>query len=139
MGRIKYNILCRRIRSFGISGGAHSGIRRIHFSVHDTVLDALEELGKLVLGRHLGHRAEGHAPAPTCVEGQAITWDLITYGASRTQVAAVWWAIQARHNVFDLEPPLCKPREFTTWKRALEHVIGRPLVLKLPIHRSVVE
>ena len=70
---------------------------------------------------------------------KAITWDLITYGASRTQVAAVWWAIQARHNVFDLEPPLCKPREFTTWKRALEHVIGRPLVLKLPIHRSVVE
>ena len=69
---------------------------------------------------------------------KAITWDLITFGASRSQVAAVWCAIQARHNAFGLEPPLCKPREFTTWMRALEHVMGRPLALKLPIHRSVV-
>ena len=49
-----------------------------------------------------------------------------------------WCAIQARHNVFGLEPPLCKPRDFATWERALQQVMGWLLVLKLPIHLWVV-
>ena len=46
---------------------------------------------------------------------KAIVWDQITFSVQRSQLAALWCAILARHNVFDLEPPLCKSRGFTSW------------------------
>ena len=67
---------------------------------------------------------------------KALTRD--PFGASRSQSAAIWSAVQARHHKSSLEPPLGKLREFTASKRALAHIMGRPLVLKLPIHRLVV-
>ena len=103
-------------------GGRHQGAWRI-WSVG-------------VLGRADGGLRRAHFPSTSQPSTRIKSWAnwslLVTWAIARKAVAAVWCAIQARHNAFGLEPPLCKPREFTTWKRALEHVMGRPLVLKLP-------
>ena len=66
---------------------------------------------------------------------KALTRDL--FGVSRSQSAAIWSAVQARHHKSSLEPPLGKPREFTASKRALAHIMGRPLVLKHPQNDSI--
>ena len=90
----------------------------------DAALNALEELGKLVPRGNLGHCAEGGAPVSTYVEGHAEGDHVGSHHIQCVTVAgasgggvAQWCMIQARHNIFCLEPPLCKPREFTTWKR----------------------
>ena len=69
---------------------------------------------------------------------KAITMDLVSLAASRNQIEAVWCAIQARHRLFGLAPPLAGRGEFTAWSRSLGTIMGRPLSLKLPIHKSVV-
>ena len=69
---------------------------------------------------------------------KAITIDLITLAASRSQIESVWQAIQARHRLFGLVPPLHGRGEYTAWARSIGTIMGRPLSLKLPIHKKVV-
>ena len=68
---------------------------------------------------------------------KALNWDLITHAASTSLIEAVWHAIQARHRQYHLNPPI-DGRELTAWKRSIASVTGRPLSLKLPIHRTIV-
>ena len=69
---------------------------------------------------------------------KALTWDLITHAASASLIEAVWHAIQARHRQYHLVPPIDGRGELTAWKRSISSVTGRPLSLKLPIHRTIV-
>ena len=69
---------------------------------------------------------------------QALTWDLISFATSHSTIRSVWSAVQARHKLFGFLPPLHARNEFTAWSRAIGRVMGRPLSLKLPIHKSVV-
>jgi len=69
---------------------------------------------------------------------KAISWDLIVHVASRSLVMAVWAAVQARHTAHQLPPPIAGRGEFSAWARSLSSITGRPLSLKLPVHRSVV-
>ena len=69
---------------------------------------------------------------------KALTMDLVTLAASRSQIEAVWAAVQARHRLFGLAPPLLGRGEYTAWSRSLGTIMGRPLSLKLPIHKTVV-
>ena len=69
---------------------------------------------------------------------KAITWDLIVHAASRSLILAVWAAVQSRHAMFHLPPPIVGRGEFSAWVRSLSTITGCPSSLKLPIHRSVV-
>ena len=69
---------------------------------------------------------------------KALTWDLITHATSHSVIRAVWSAVNARHRFYGYVPPLCERLEFTAWVRAIGCIMGRPLSLKLPIHKSVV-
>ena len=69
---------------------------------------------------------------------KALTWDLILSATSHSAIRAVWSAINARHRLFGYTPPLNERNEFTAWVRSIGSIMGRPLSLKLPIHRSVV-
>ena len=69
---------------------------------------------------------------------KALTWDLITFGSSRSQLAAVWAAVQARHRSFALPAPIQGPGEFSAWLRSIGCIMGRPLKLKFPVHKGVV-
>ena len=69
---------------------------------------------------------------------KAITWNLIVHAASRSLILAVWAAIQSRHSMYHLTPPIVGRGEYSAWVRTLSTITGRPLSLKLPIHRSIV-
>ena len=69
---------------------------------------------------------------------KALSWDLIAFGSSRSQIMAVWAAVQARHRSFALTPPIEGKGEYTAWARTLGSIMGQPLRLKFPIHRAVV-
>ena len=69
---------------------------------------------------------------------KAITWDLVSFATSRSLVSSVWSAIQARHKFFGFNPPLDRRGEFAAWEHSISCIMGRPLSLKLPIHKSVV-
>ena len=69
---------------------------------------------------------------------KALTWDLVSFATSRSLISSVWAAIQARHRLFGLLPPLDRRGEFAMWERSISCIMGRPLSLKLPIHKSVV-
>ena len=69
---------------------------------------------------------------------KAITWDLVSFRASRSQIVAVWSAISSRHRYFGLTPPIHEKGEFSRWVRAISCVMGRPLALKLPVHKSII-
>ena len=69
---------------------------------------------------------------------KALTWDLVSFVTSHSAIRAVWGAVNARHRLFGYTPPLNERLEFTAWTRSLGCVMGRPLSLKLPIHKTVV-
>ena len=73
---------------------------------------------------------------------KALTWDLrlFTHTASASLIEAVWHAIQARLRQYHLKQPIDGRGELTAWtrKRSIASVTGRPLSLKLPIHRTIV-
>ena len=72
---------------------------------------------------------------------KALTWDLITHAASVSLVEAVWHgrhAIKARHRQYHLKQPIDGRGELTAWKHSIASVTGRPLSLKLHIHRTIV-
>ena len=46
--------------------------------------------------------------------------------------------MQARHRQYHLTPHIDGRGELTAWKRSIASVTGRPLSLKLPIHRTIV-
>jgi hypothetical protein len=69
---------------------------------------------------------------------EALTWDLVSFATSRSLIASVWSAIQARHKLFDIQPLLDRRGEFAAWERSISCILGRPLSLKLPIHKTVV-
>ena len=47
-------------------------------------------------------------------------------------------AIHARRRQYHLKPPIDRRGELTAWKRSITSVTGRPLSLKLLIHRTIV-
>ena len=44
-------------------------------------------------------------------------------------------AVQARHRTYGLPPPIAGRNAFATWIKSISTIMGRPLLLKLPIHR----
>jgi len=69
---------------------------------------------------------------------KALSWDLIAFRTSRSQIVAVWCAISERHRHFGLTPPIHERGEFSTWCRAIASITGRPLSLKLPVNKHIV-
>ena len=69
---------------------------------------------------------------------KALSMDLILFATSHSSIRAVWGAVNARHRLFGFTPPLNERLEFSAWVRSLGCIMGRPLSLKLPIHKSVV-
>mgnify|MGYP003346699864 CR=1 FL=1 len=69
---------------------------------------------------------------------KALSWDLVAFRVSASVMASVWAAVQARHHMLDLVPPLSRRGEFSAWAKSVAAFAGRPLDLKLPIHKSVV-
>ena len=69
---------------------------------------------------------------------KALTWDLLSFRMSRSQISAVWCAVQARHRAYALTPPIHGQGEYTVWERMLGSIMGRPMRLKFPIHKAVV-
>ena len=56
----------------------------------------------------------------------------------RSVLTSIWAAIQNRHRVAGLHPPLHGFGEFSAWTRCLSSLLGRPSALRFPIHRSLV-
>ena len=69
---------------------------------------------------------------------KALTWDLVSFATSRSLISTVWAAVQARHRLFGYNPPLDRRGEFAAWERSISCIMGRPLSLKLPIHKTVI-
>ena len=69
---------------------------------------------------------------------KALTWDMLAFRMSRSQIMAVWNAVQARHRSYALLPPIRGQGEYTAWARMLGSVMGSPMRLKFPIHKAVV-
>jgi len=69
---------------------------------------------------------------------KALSWDLIAFGASCSQIVAVWSAIQSRHRWYSLPEPIYGRGEFSAWVRSIGTITGRPIKLKFPIHQAVV-
>ena len=59
-------------------------------------------------------------------------------GTPRSAVTAVWSAVQSRHRVAGLAPPIVGPGEFAAWVRCLSSIVGRPTALLFPVHRFIV-
>ena len=70
---------------------------------------------------------------------KALSWDLIAFGASCSQILAVWSAIQSRHRWYSLPEPIHGRGEFSAWARSIGTITGRPMKLKFPIHKAVVQ
>jgi hypothetical protein len=69
---------------------------------------------------------------------KALSMDLILFATSHSTIRAVWAAVNARHRLFGFTPPLNERLEFSAWVRSIGCIMGRPLSLKLPIHKSIV-
>ena len=69
---------------------------------------------------------------------KALTWELLCMGTSRSVITAIWSAIQSRHRVAGLPPPITGPGEFSAWRRCLATLVGRPSALLFPVHRLIV-
>ena len=69
---------------------------------------------------------------------KALTWELLCMGTPRSVITAIWAAIQNRHRVAGLPPPIAGPGEFSAWCRCLASLVGRPTALLFPIHRRIV-
>ena len=76
-------------------------------------------------------------PMPTYLL-KAITWELLCMGTPRSVITAIWAAIQNRHRIAGLHPPIYGFGEFSAWTRCLSSLLGRPSALRFPIHRSLV-
>ena len=84
------------------------------------------------------HKATRHILPMSRDTLKALTWDLISFAVSHSSIRAVWSAVNARHRLFGYTPPINERLEFTAWVRAIGSIMGRPLSLKLPIHKKVV-
>ena len=69
---------------------------------------------------------------------KALTWDLVCFHVPSSQIELVWKAVQSRHRLFQLRPPLCEANQYSSWVRMLGSIRGRPIALKLPIQKSTV-
>ena len=69
---------------------------------------------------------------------KALSWDCLMLGCSRSVIESVWSAVQHRHNILGLDPPLVGRNVFTSWVKAISCLMGRPLRLKFPIHKGIV-
>lgn len=76
-------------------------------------------------------------PMPTDIL-KAITWELLCMGTPRSVITAIWGAVQNRHRVAGLHPPIFGFGEFSAWTRCLSSLLGRPSALRFPIHRTLV-
>ena len=76
-------------------------------------------------------------PMPTDIL-KAITWELLCMGTPRSVITAIWAAVQNRHRVAGLLPPILGFGEFSAWTRCLSSILGRPSALRFPIHRTLV-
>ena len=69
---------------------------------------------------------------------KALMWDFMCAGSSHSMLSALMAAVQSRHRYYGTPPPILGRGEYRAWSRCLACVMGRPLSLKLPIHKSVV-
>ena len=69
---------------------------------------------------------------------KGLTWDFMCAGGSFSTLRALTDAVQSRHRYYGVEPPIFGRGEYRAWTRCLSCVMGRPLSLKLPIHKSIV-
>ena len=69
---------------------------------------------------------------------KALMWDFMCAGSSHSMLSALMAAVQSRHRYYGTLPPILGRGEYRAWSRCLACVMGRPLSLKLPIHKSVV-
>ena len=69
---------------------------------------------------------------------KAISWELLCMGTPRSVITAIWAAVQNRHKVAGLPPPIAGLGEFSAWTRCLASLVGRPTALLFPVHRSIV-
>ena len=75
-------------------------------------------------------------PMPTDILN-ALTWELLCMGTTRSVIVAIWAAVQHRHKCAGLPPPIAGLVEFTTWIRCLAGLLGKPSALLFPIHRTL--
>jgi hypothetical protein len=69
---------------------------------------------------------------------KALTWDLVCFAVPSSQIELVWKSVQARHRQFQLLPQLCEANQYASWVKMLGSVLGRQMVLKLPIQKATV-
>jgi hypothetical protein len=69
---------------------------------------------------------------------KALTWDLVCFHVPSSQIEMVWKAVQSRHRLFQLRPPLHEANQYSAWVRMLGSIRGRPINLKLPIQKATV-
>lgn len=69
---------------------------------------------------------------------KGLTWELLCMGTSRAVITAIWSAIQNRHRVAGLKPPIHGAGEFSAWTRCLASLVGRPTALLFPVHRLII-
>jgi hypothetical protein len=69
---------------------------------------------------------------------KALTWELLCMGTPRSVITAIWAAVQHRHKVSGLLPPITGFGEFSAWTRCLAGLVGRPTALLFPVHRLLV-
>jgi hypothetical protein len=85
-------------------------------------------------GGHLG--GGSHDILPMSLDTlKVLTWDLVCFAVLSSQIELVWKSVQSRHRQFQLRQPLCEANQYSSWVRMLGSIRGRPLALKLPIHR----
>jgi hypothetical protein len=69
---------------------------------------------------------------------KALTWDMVCFAVPSSQIEMVWKAVQSRHRLFQLRPPLHEANQYSAWVRMLGSIRGRPINLKLPIQKATV-
>ena len=69
---------------------------------------------------------------------KGLSWELLCMGTPRSVITAIWAAVQHRHRVAGLVPPISGFGEFSAWTRCLAGLVGRPTALLFPVHRLMV-
>ena len=69
---------------------------------------------------------------------KGLSWELLCLGTPRSVITAIWAAVQNRHRVAGLTPPIHGFGEFAAWTRCLARLVGRPTALLFPVHRLLV-
>jgi hypothetical protein len=69
---------------------------------------------------------------------KALSWELLCMGTPRSVITSIWSAVQNRHRVAGLPPPITGAGEFSAWCRCLASIVGRPSALLFPVHRLIV-